>query len=353
VRYGVDPFGKTDPEGRRVFPWVTLVLAVLIVGGFAVEFAAGAGLLWGPSPAHAVELGANWGARTLNGEPWRLVTSMFLHYGILHLAMNLVVGAYLVGRFVERLYGHAAYLALYLVSGLAGGLASAAGGNAASLGASGAMLGLLGAVVAFLVVHRARMDPTARRMQLAGMAVTLGAIFVFSLVTDVIDFPAHAGGFAGGVVAGVALELRRFDGARRRLRAALVAVIGAALLVGATYVIPAQAPLARSSRVFNEHARTLRQRWIELWRAYNDDEVAAVALADVIETDLLPGLRRTRASYVAAGGGVQRTLDWIAGWDDGLTLVLAGLRADDTEAVRRGARRMIDADAAASARPPR
>src|SRR5207247_5670489 len=80
-----------------------------------------------------------------NGEWWRLITSAFLHYGPLHLAMNMV-SLYFAGSILEQVIGRWRYVLLYLVSGLAG----AAGAlywtpHGVTVGASGATFGVLGA----------------------------------------------------------------------------------------------------------------------------------------------------------------------------------------------------------------
>ena len=122
------------------FPYVTVALAALNVIVFGVAVAAGADPM-SPDPDTMFELGGNFGPVTLAGEPWRLFTSMFLHYGILHLAMNML-GLLDGGRHVERMYGRAAYIALYVFAGLAGSLASALSGQAVSAGASGEIFGV-------------------------------------------------------------------------------------------------------------------------------------------------------------------------------------------------------------------
>ncbi|MFN8449479.1 MAG: rhomboid family intramembrane serine protease [Anaerolineae bacterium] len=98
-----------------------------------------------------------WGARcgqdvVVNGEVYRLLTSMFLHasiYGFrgalvlqnsLHIVFNMYI-LYVIGTQVERLFGHVRYAAVYLLGGLAGSVLSAAlgGGDGYSVGASGAV----------------------------------------------------------------------------------------------------------------------------------------------------------------------------------------------------------------------
>ncbi len=80
----------------------------------------------------------------IQGQLWRLFTPMFLHGSILHIALNMYA-LLAFGPQLERYYGHGRYLALYLVSGFAGNVASFLFSSAPSLGSSTAIFGLLGA----------------------------------------------------------------------------------------------------------------------------------------------------------------------------------------------------------------
>lgn len=98
-----------------------------------------------------LDWGANYGPRTLTGEPWRLISSGFLHFGILHLVVNMTV-LLLVGRQVERIFGSARFLIIYLLSTLGSGcLSLLIVPTGAGAGASGAIFGLFGALLSFVV----------------------------------------------------------------------------------------------------------------------------------------------------------------------------------------------------------
>lgn len=98
-----------------------------------------------------LDWGANYGPRTLTGEPWRLVTSGFLHFGILHLVVNMAV-LLLVGRQVERIFGSGRLLIIYLLSTIGSGcLSLLIVPTGAGAGASGAIFGLFGALLSFIV----------------------------------------------------------------------------------------------------------------------------------------------------------------------------------------------------------
>ena len=81
------------------------------------------------------------------GEWWRLITAAFLHYGLIHLGMNMLV-LWFIGPPLEEYFGHWRYLLVYLVSGLAGSAgALVASPNALTVGASGAIWGIMGAAL--------------------------------------------------------------------------------------------------------------------------------------------------------------------------------------------------------------
>jgi membrane associated rhomboid family serine protease len=127
-----------------------------------------------------------------NGEYYRLVTSMFLHYGALHLLMNMWA-LWILGRSLEGALGPTRFLTLYLVSGLGGGVASYLfSPDSLGAGASGAIFGLFAAL--FVVLRRLGRDVT-----------TLIPLLVINIAISFapgISFTAHAGGFIiGGIVA--------------------------------------------------------------------------------------------------------------------------------------------------------
>src|SRR5512140_2542248 len=104
--------------------WVIWTLIALNVAMFAVELACGID----PIQPHAPELlriGANYAPKTLGQhEWWRLIASMFLHYGVIHIFMNML--CLVSARAVEKLYGHASFAVIYVSSGIIGGIASIA-----------------------------------------------------------------------------------------------------------------------------------------------------------------------------------------------------------------------------------
>jgi rhomboid protease GluP len=184
-----------------------------------------------------VSLGANFGPLTRSGQPWRLVTSMFLHFGVVHLAMNMVC-LYQV-RFVERMLGRAPFLALYFVSGLVGGLASlATHPGAVSAGASGAVFGMFGAFTAVMVVGRKRIDPGAWSRTMRSLGTFFALNLAIGLSARSIDLAAHVGGLVAGFVGSFVLARTASPTARPLLRAFVLAGVGAGIVFGGVCALP-------------------------------------------------------------------------------------------------------------------
>jgi membrane associated rhomboid family serine protease len=138
-----------------------------------------------------------------NGGWWRLVTTMFLHAGVLHIAFNMVA-LYLIGSPVEQYLGGARYLGLYFVSGLAGSAGALLQTPGVTVGASGAIFGILGAMMIL------EWQVTGR---LAGNAMTWIVInLVISFSVAGISWGGHVGGLVGGIL--VTLAYAHWRGGR-------------------------------------------------------------------------------------------------------------------------------------------
>jgi membrane associated rhomboid family serine protease len=156
-------------------------------------------------------------------QPWRMLTSLFIHESPLHVLLNMY-SLWLVGPALERMLGRIRFLALYLISGFGGsvGVLLLAPHNEAVLGASGAIFGLFGAY--FLVARR-----------LGGNATQFLVVIVINLVIGFIPgfgiaWQAHVGGLITGLaIAFVYLETR--SPARRWAQILLTALVAVILIV--------------------------------------------------------------------------------------------------------------------------
>ena len=153
-----------------------------------------------PTGHQLVRWGSNVSSLTLPGQPWRLLTCLFVHAGLAHLLLN-IFSLWLLGLLVEDRVGPLRLLLVYLASGVGGGLASLAwhteGIN--SVGASGAIFGLYGFLLILLIGKRLVLDKSDRRAML-GLVLYLVFSNLLSGLTGNIDNAAHIGGLATGLL---------------------------------------------------------------------------------------------------------------------------------------------------------
>jgi len=150
-----------------------------------------------------IRFGAKANALIADGQVWRLITSMFLHVGMMHLLFN-SYALFAFGMEVERLYGSGRFLAIYLLAGLGGSLISFAFGPNLSAGASGAIFGLLGTMVAYFRRHRETFGAWGRQ-RLVNLLGVAGLNLVLGFTVPGIDNLAHLGGMVSGAILGWAL----------------------------------------------------------------------------------------------------------------------------------------------------
>ena len=188
---------------KPVVTWAIIAVCTVV---FVVEILKGAGFDT-MSPDLAIRLGANYGPLTMSGQWWRLFTAMFLHFGFIHLGMNMWC-LWALGGLAERLMGRAAYIVLYLGTGLCGGLLSlAVHPQLVSAGASGAVFGVAGGLITYLALKKAPLSLTVAKKQLTSLGIFLAYNFMYSLRPGV-DMMAHAGGLVSGLA--IAAVLPRF-----------------------------------------------------------------------------------------------------------------------------------------------
>jgi len=143
------------------------------------------------------EFGAKFGQAIWVGQWWRLVTAGFLHGGMFHILMNSWVLLDL-GSTVEQVYGSRRMVVIYMVSSVAGFLASSWWTPGISVGASAALFGLIGAMIAYGASHRSALGTAIRRLYVRWAIYGL----IFGLLIPVIDNAAHVGGLLGGLITG-------------------------------------------------------------------------------------------------------------------------------------------------------
>jgi rhomboid protease GluP len=178
----------------------------------------------------SIHWGANAGVLTFSGEWWRLLTNIFVHGGIIHIAFNMWC-LWNLGALCESLYGRWTYVAIYLICGVGASITSAAWNPyRASVGASGAIFGLAGALLAAFKLG----EFSVPRSALSGTLRSLGVFVVYNLLFGLlpgIDNTAHIGGLITGLVLGGLIALIAPQQAQAQRRVAVFLVVTLVLAV--------------------------------------------------------------------------------------------------------------------------
>lgn len=178
-------------------PVTTALIAVCVLAFLWLEFNGGS-----TDILVLLRNGAKFTPLIRAGEWWRLFTSMFLHSGALHLAVN-SYSLYNLGGLAERLFGRTRFLTIYLLSGLWGAIASALLSDplAVSVGASGAVFGVAGSLFYFGAAYPRHFAALAGRRFITVVVANL----IIGFAAGGIDGVAHAGGLVGGFLISMAI----------------------------------------------------------------------------------------------------------------------------------------------------
>lgn len=201
----------------------TRVLIGINVAVFVLTVASGGAVASGDGTSSIYDRFALIPPQVATGEWWRLGSSMFLHYGIFHIAFNMWA-LYVIGTPLEQWLGRLRYLGLYVLAGIGGGVLSFATGpvNSASAGASGAIFGLFGA---FFIISR------RRGLETGGILGLIAVNLVLSFTFANIDWRGHVGGLIVGVAVGGVLAWAPTGPQRDRVQALGCAAIALVLAI--------------------------------------------------------------------------------------------------------------------------
>ena len=193
-----------ESENRRAImknkkPIITSIIIVINVIVFMLMYTLGNG---SENTNTLIDFGANYVKLTKSGEYFRLITSAFLHIGLLHLILNMY-SLSIIGTQIEYFYGKIKYIIIYLFSALMGSLFTVAlsSSNTVSAGASGAIFGLLGSMLYFGYHYRGYIGNF-----IIGQIVPVVLINLFiGFTMPSIGNAAHIGGLIGGYIISMAL----------------------------------------------------------------------------------------------------------------------------------------------------
>lgn len=279
--------------------WVTSCCVVLCIAYYVVMITQGVDPLM-PDSNDLLKWGADYAPFTWNGQLWRLVTCIFMHAGIIHLAVNMWA-LWSAGRILERLVGSVGFLIMYLASGIAGSMASLWwNGSIVSVGASGAIFGVLGAFASF-IWHRSDSFPPSAHSQLRSSLVScIGFNLLLGASIPGIDQAAHVGGLIAGLILGALLTQRLDQNAmERRWRKNLVAGLVSAVVLG-TLIIRHPAPppdLLQAMAVYDQVAPTQMKQFREALLSLKNKKLTEKKLATLVEREILPPWHELRERF--------------------------------------------------------
>jgi membrane associated rhomboid family serine protease/antitoxin component YwqK of YwqJK toxin-antitoxin module len=180
--------------------------------------------------------GANFNPFTLGGEPWRLITSMFMHGNIIHIAMNMFA-LFMIGKQLENDEGHLRFILIYFITGIVAGMASLTYNLfTPGVGASGAIFGLFGYGLVREMVLQYR-DRDALLSLFLSFVGFVGINILATLLIEagpfnmVVDITAHIGGLLCGALLAVAVNMIRFN-------KLVILAIALVMSVGVIWILP-------------------------------------------------------------------------------------------------------------------
>ena len=332
---------------------VTIALIAINTLVFIATLFAGAEWLI-PVGKMQIAWGSNFGPYTTDGEWWRLFTSLFIHFGILHLASNMIALA-VFGPLVERLYGSVNYFLIYLLAGLAGGLASIAWHpDINSAGASGAIFGILGALLAAQLRAGDTFPVDILRPIRNTTLVFLGWAAYAGFKYKGIDFAAHLGGLTGGFIIGSAAA-RPITGdgsySRSDLRgffqmlpaAAVILALGVWFAHRASVSIVGEALFQRTVYWIGVREQIINRKFNAALSLDTKDKQNHTALIETVEKDVIPFWREAgdRLAKIElpknspSASTLEVLQDITDGRADAFQLLEDGLRNNDSKAIAK------------------
>jgi membrane associated rhomboid family serine protease len=291
VHVQCSPFHDALRERTRLPVFTAAIVLLNVLMFFQMAFADGSV----SDPETLVAWGASVGPRTTHGEWWRLLTSLFVHGGMLHLLMDLV-GLIMVGLLVERLAGPLAVATVYVGSGVVANAASlTADPMAVNTGACGAIFGIYGMFIAAGIWGLLQPSPMTVPLTAVKSLLPSTVIFVlYSLATGELSGARAPHGLMMGLVSGLALTagagVRKPPALRSGIALAVTLVIGAVFAVPQRGYLDVKPEIARLM-AFESRTAEAYDKAVEQFKLGG---INADALARVIDRTIRPELQSVR-----------------------------------------------------------
>ncbi|HSB11641.1 MAG TPA: rhomboid family intramembrane serine protease [Blastocatellia bacterium] len=188
----------------------TMIFIGINVGVYVLMCLAGGIAITSPDLAVLIGFGAKQNDLIAHQHQyWRLVTSIFIHIGLIHLLIN-NYALWIIGQEIERIYGSSRFVVLYVATGILGSIGSYAfNPQATSAGASGAIFGLFGVMATFAFRYR-REIPAALSREIKRRVIPIIALnLIFGLSVRIVDNAAHIGGLLSGIALALVVPYKR------------------------------------------------------------------------------------------------------------------------------------------------
>ena len=248
---------------------VTTLLLISFIGLFIMQVLTGVDAN-NPSTEALLKWGANALPFTMNDEPWRLVSSAFLHIGLMHLLFN-GFAMYFFGQIAEPMFGSGKFLALFLLSAIGGNLLNTqvtwlsildgTGQVGLSAGASG---GIMGIGAALLIAAFFKISVNGLMLNLRSLLFIMGINLVYGFAVPGIDNAGHIGGAITGLIIALAFAIAY----RQRMT-------GIALIQQSTPVAQASYRMNESNTYNRNEQESYQVRYIDASSTSDTDTVTA------------------------------------------------------------------------------
>jgi len=219
---------KAEDVFAKKKPVVTYAIIAINIILFILMYIFGSG---STDAQTLVDFGANYAPLIKAGEYYRLITSAFLHIGLMHLLVN-SYALYVIGPQVESFFGKTKYIIIYVLSAVFGNLLSMLFTDAISAGASGAIFGLLGSTLYFGYHYRVYLEGVLKSQIIPLIVINLALGFIISGINNA----AHIGGLIGGVLVSMAVGVKYKSTDSQKIHGVIMTIILAMFLIYMAFI---------------------------------------------------------------------------------------------------------------------
>jgi rhomboid protease GluP len=241
--------------------------------------------IFNPSVESLITWGGNLRELTTGGEWWRLITSVFLHGGIIHLALNMYA-LFFIGSYLEPILGRTKFVIAYLCTGLLASLTSIWWSDArVSVGASGAIFGMYGLFISLLTTKL--IDKGARNSLLQSIGIFVFYNLIYGMKGS-IDNAAHIGGLISGFVLGYGFYWGIAQPKKQQYATALVVVV--TLLVTTAYLFQNKS----SNAGFKQMLFSFSKLEEDAMLPFKNEKLEGSSLANTLSKTSLPDWQKAK-----------------------------------------------------------